>query len=318
MTPREPEPHAALSPEALAAQWVAREFLGAIGEEDRRALYAWLSADVRNQSAYLAARGAVTDLDNAELAFQQAHRTQLARESRQRRVSTWRLAAVAATVAVIAAFVGPDIASMTSDYRSGTGEVRQIVLSDGTRVTLDTRSAIDVRYSARERTVALVRGRAWFEVSHDGARPFSVRVLDGEARDIGTSFAVSRADDEAQVTVCEGEVMVSANGQRVMLTAGRGAHWLEGQGPSGAVAVDTSETLGWRTGNIVVNRRTLDSVIEELNRYRHRPIVLLDRQAANRMVSGVVQTTNLDSGIASLAKAQGLKAISLPFATILY
>src|SRR4051812_2194247 len=64
--------------------------------------------------------------------------------------------------------------------------VRQ-VLPDGTIVELKDGAEISIAYSPQTRRVALRRGEAHFEVTHDTARPFIVAVDSVEVRAVGTA-----------------------------------------------------------------------------------------------------------------------------------
>jgi len=307
------------SPAEIAARWVACNSLGALTAAQARAMHAWLAADVRNRVAYEAATAAMQDLGGAQFALRRVDWEARAAAARTQRVSMRRIAGLAASVAALSImFFRSDFATLTADYGTGPGVSKSVVLPDGTRVVLDTRSAIDVEYSAAARDVVLLHGRALFEVTHDATRPFTVHAVGAEVHDIGTTFIVREMGDRAEVQVTAGEVHVVSNDARVELTRGFAARWQEGHEPAPAAPFDTSTALAWSTGIVVVDRLPLAEVIVEMNRYRRRPIVLLDRRAAPSPVSGVVQTANLDESIDSLAAAQGLQALALPFATVLY
>ena len=97
----------------------------------------------------------------------------------------------------------------TTLYATAIGEQRDQLLTDGTRLLLDTDSAVDIRFDSRERLVEVRRGRVQIEVGKD-ARPFLVRAGQAVVRDIGTTFQVSRGRGEAvQVGLIEGMVQVS-------------------------------------------------------------------------------------------------------------
>ena len=50
-----------------------------------------------------------------------------------------------------------------ADVRTVKGERRSLTLEDGTRLTLNTDSAVDIRYSADQRLIELVEGEIEFE-----------------------------------------------------------------------------------------------------------------------------------------------------------
>lgn len=49
---------------------------------------------------------------------------------------------------------------LRADYRTATGEIKPIVLSDGTQLVLNTASAVDVHYDDRQRLIRLHAGKS--------------------------------------------------------------------------------------------------------------------------------------------------------------
>ncbi len=72
------------------------------------------------------------------------------------------------------------------DFVTGAGEIRVVILPDGSRATLNARAAIDLKFSANDRQITLALGEAFFEVSPDAKRPFQVKAADAvdSSRDI--------------------------------------------------------------------------------------------------------------------------------------
>ena len=139
------------------------------------------------------------------------------------RWSRRRLAGVGiAVVALLAAGVGlarrwtpvgpPAVAvAAAQHHRTEVGQRDSIRLADGTRVILGPSTSLDVLpgYGGSARTVAL-DGEAYFEVVHDGARPFSVVAGPAIVRDLGTAFTVRHDDaDHIAVAVTQGAVRLT-------------------------------------------------------------------------------------------------------------
>src|SRR3546814_10885657 len=93
-------------------------------------------------------------------------------------------------------------------YATDLGEQRTERLPDGTRIILNTQTAVAVRYSRQRREIALQHGEAMFEVAHDAARPFVVATGDGSVTALGTRFQVRNEGAGAIVTLLEGSVEV--------------------------------------------------------------------------------------------------------------
>lgn len=99
------------------------------------------------------------------------------------------------------------------------GEVKTLLLRDGTTVILDTDSAITVRYDETGRHVMLRRGRALFDVKRAGQRLFEVWAGPAHVVDLGTKFSVQLIPDGTRVTVLEGRVEVSRDSSDGILGA---------------------------------------------------------------------------------------------------
>ncbi|MGK6355691.1 FecR domain-containing protein [Sphingomonas sp. DT-207] len=80
------------------------------------------------------------------------------------------------------------LAGASPERAVAEGGVRSLRLSDGSRVTLDRHSAIEIRLAARERRLRLLRGRARFDVAPDSTRPFVVEAGSGSVVAIGALF----------------------------------------------------------------------------------------------------------------------------------
>ncbi len=61
-----------------------------------------------------------------------------------------------------------------AEHRTATGEIRHVTLSDGTRLDLNSDSAVDLRFSASERRIRLIRGEVLLTSGHDPLRPLIV------------------------------------------------------------------------------------------------------------------------------------------------
>src|SRR3546814_12988254 len=65
---------------------------------------------------------------------------------------------------------------------SGVGEIRHIALKDGTMLTLDTDSRVDVALSSNERKLSLVRGKAFLDVTRWQKNPVIIQARSEERR----------------------------------------------------------------------------------------------------------------------------------------
>jgi transmembrane sensor len=245
---------------------------------------------------------------------------------------TFGLAAAAAVVAItfltvphlhpfIQSFWGsqPD---RTVVVETGLGEHKQIVFEDGTRIQLGAQTSITANFTKSTRSVALDRGEAHFKVAKDPQRPFQVSAAGGTITAVGTAFNVQhRQDSDVVVTVTEGIVEVAPpvsidevrddeeeqggpdadahpTAQRII----RGQEiTYDGHGkmsPVRLAEVDTS--LAWRNGRFKYASEPLRHVIEDVNRYSRRQLILDDSAVGDLLYSGTVFESDIDEWVAGL------------------
>ena len=299
-----------------AAEWVVRLDSPDVTPEDRARLEAWLSQDPLHEAAFRLASQAwrkVEDLGRANREARAAGPRAVAafepanRPGARRRGAVYA-AAASLLVAIVAGalFLHPGDAA---DYRTATGELRLVVLADGSSVHLNTASAIAVRYGRKERRIELIEGEAVFTVvtASDGAGPFVVEADGGTIRALGTEFAVRRDQGAVDVTVIEHSVEVSLKPERAgrpaasaVVSSGESLRYSQG-GLGPLVPVRLSHAAAWRDGRLVFDRVPLEDVVAELNRYRSERIVVGDKAMAAREVSGVFRIDDLDGAVEALA-----------------
>lgn len=194
-----------------------------------------------------------------------------------------------------------------ADYVSAPGQVRSVMLADGSQVTLDADSAVAVHFTPGERHVELRRGAAFFQVTHTG-EPFVVEGGKGETRVLGTQFEVRLQPGGAQVTVLSGRVGVKANVDKPqqILTAGQRVSYdrTHARDPS---VVDGESQLAWRQGWLNYYRTPLAQVIDDLSRYYPGRIVVLNERLAEKTVSGSFPSKDPLAVLAALKSVVGFE-----------
>lgn len=167
----------------------------------------------------------------------------------------------------------PDAPAPVS-YATQFGERRTETLQDGSTVVLNTDSAIEARYTPGRRGVALQRGEAQFEVTHDATRPFVVSMGEGgTVTALGTRFQVRREADMDVVTLLEGKIEVSRGEQRRILQPNEQARLSTTQGIQVA-SIDPDQISAWLDGRLRFRNTPLHEVIAEANRYSARKLRL--------------------------------------------
>lgn len=187
-----------------------------------------------------------------------------------------------------------------ADHRSSTGEVKQVVLKDGSEVILDTGTSFDV--SDGDRTIKLHSGQVYVTVKPSPERPFTVLAGNARAQALGTAFAVRRDRQRAAVVVTESAVQVSdiASSKSVRVGAGHAVSLDRSEGLDDPQSVDAAALTAWRNGEIKFVNRPLREVVAELERYRRGKIVVVGGAIGDLPVRATVDIAKADEFLESL------------------
>lgn len=310
-----------------AGDWCLKLAEGDLSPSERLAFEAWLDADEANEPAFervakvwnvfgpASATPEVLQLRTRALAnFQEANR-------RRWTLRQPGLAMKVAASIVIVVLVGisasywlmarPDI------YETNIGERQVAVLEDGSRVSLDADTYLEVALSDERRDITLESGRAKFDVAKDTARPFSVLAGDKRIIATGTSFSVEIIGGEVDVILYEGRVSVVdtakatvareqgrpdlADDAEIGMDPGERLVATD-EGMQFEPGVDMARSLAWVDGQLTFDRDRLDEVVLRANRYSRRKLELAEPGLGSLPVNGVFNAGDVD------ALAVGLEA----------
>ena len=302
---------------AAAVHWFNHHRAGDMTPDDERLFAQWLSQAPENRDAYeemerdWAILGAVAE-DPEILAAREADRRVFDNPRRMRRIAAVAAAALLAMTSAwmvvdsglvrgVAEPAGVEVAA----YRTNLGQRMTFSLADGSEVTLDTDSELLTSDMRETRNLELVRGRAFFRVAEDPARPFIVRAGDKTVRAIGTAFEVSKEGAAVTVTLVEGAVRVAEDdgllrpGHHVDMQPGG---QLSALGTRGWVVepVDVEQQTSWLNGQLVFLGDPLAEAVAEMNRYSEQKIVFLDGRIPERNIVGVFRTGDVDSFVRAI------------------
>ncbi len=306
---------AAPSLEQAALAWHER-LRGQHSAAERAAFDAWLYAEPAHVEAYaqVQALWALTEQPAQQLAREEAaamaHYLNAMTPAPRRASRWWQGAlATAASLLLMLGLLGwqPQrwVDSLRADYVSAPGQLRQITLADQSVLLLDADSAVQVHFTDQLRRIELLRGAAYFQVSHTG-QPFIVSAAEGEAQVLGTQFEVRLREDGAQVTVQSGRVAVTARPGATAQVLGANQQVSYQQGLAGTVqGIDSDASLAWRQGWLTFYQLPLTQVLDELQRYSQTRIVLLNPALGQQRISGSFPSQDPEKVLASLASVVG-------------
>lgn len=311
MIDREPEGSDAPDPSdrlARATDWFVRLRADDASLEDLERFGRWVEEHPDNAIAYTRVRqswSAVADQASApEIMRGRRDALEDARKAASGRWDSPRprwmrpaFAAAACVALVVAVSLGAWVwwsRANAGVYTTGVGERRMLTLADGSVVTLDARSRIQVKYRDHERLIDLDQGQARFDVAKDPARPFRVSAGRETVLALGTQFNVELVADNLLVTLIEGRVAVMPEATSpkaepaapIDLSAGEGLQVRQDGKRIRLPKVDIARVTAWQNGKLFFDNEPLTSAAERINRYA-REQVQVDASAADVTVSGV-------------------------------
>jgi len=327
--------------DAEAAAWVARFDAGDVSAKDQAEFQAWLSRSALHREAIAEYGNFWSEFDTLgqltkPVAAEGQTGTQAARQSSG--TQYWLAACAASILVMLAAGLSlpqqipnrprvaaarqqvPDRPPSRQSYATAIGGQKKFALADGSIVTLNTNSQIDVELLGDRRDVHLVRGEAYFDVVHDDKRPFIVHANQYVVRDIGTAFAVHLTDKGlVDVRVTKGRVEIAARANEGqdssrakslgILSAGQDV--LFGQKIERAEVVSEAELsrkLAWRQGQLIYSGQPLAEVLDDISRYSDIQIELADPALRDLPVGGAFSVNQTDAIFAALENNFGVHA----------
>lgn len=282
-----------------AEDWLARMGRPDVSARDQGAFLDWLEADPDHLRLYERAKADQVALEGLRGAFAmdvaRLGRTQRAGSPPRRLALAGGLVFAAAVIAGVMLTPKPP-APESRLYASAPGKITDVVLGDGSHVTLDANSVIRVALADDVRRVTLERGAAYFDVVHDAAHPFQVGVGDRRVIVTGTRFVTTLTSDGAQVSLLQGRVLVgrrdaAAKGAldgAVALSPGERADFRPGQPGVEKASADVETSTAWRRRRLVFRDAPLSDVIAAAARYSDAPLVAADPRLSRLRVTAVL------------------------------
>jgi ferric-dicitrate binding protein FerR (iron transport regulator) len=194
----------------------------------------------------------------------------------------------------------------------------QMILSDGTRVVLNSSSTLQflVSFSAADRKVNLITGEAYFEVAKDPKRPFLVTTKGQTIKVLGTHFNVTAYPDETiKTTLAEGSVELTSSSSLVkqLLKPDQQALLLSSNQGFKIVKVNAADEMAWKDGLFMFNQTPLASALRQICRwynvdadYSHLPDAALEGEFSKSLtLSEMLRTIEYTSGVKIILTEEG-------------
>ncbi|HEL3782386.1 TPA: FecR domain-containing protein [Stenotrophomonas maltophilia] len=276
-----------------AAAWMVRRQDADWQPEEEAALQHWLAESEAHRQAFADVTRTWHDLgqlprpvlaSDAHAGIAPAVPAAQRRGRAARRARSWRLPRVAAAAALAMLALGYvgyswyTAPSYVQDVATGAGEIRDLQLPDGSRISLNARSTLVVHFYRSRREVVLSQGEAYFEVAPAPNRPFTVDAQRSRVTVVGTAFNVRNGPGEVLVKVLHGHVRVQPDRAEgiapVSLHAEQGLAVTTLTAAYRPIAASADSIGGWRNGRLVFRRTPLDEVAQEVAQYLGHTVTL--------------------------------------------
>ncbi|WP_095129826.1 FecR domain-containing protein [Pseudomonas sp. Irchel s3h14] len=305
MLARRNEPH--LDHQALeeAADWLIRMSESELSDTERAEWECWKVSTPERSRAWSRAQLLQTKLGGLppSLAMSALDRP----SSPERRAALGKLAMI---LAILPAGWGSwklaESQQWSADYHTAVGQQRELTLADGSKITLNTDTAIDVLFDANQRLIHLREGEILVQTAPDispMARPFLVSTRQGRMQALGTQFTVRELQPRTHLVVLEGAVKVelAENRQSTPLIVNAGQRTDFSSHTFGQLSVADRYVGAWTQGMLMADKMRLADFVAELTRYR-RGFVRLDPALADLRISGAYPISDSQRTLNMLAQ----------------
>jgi len=293
----------------IAIAWRVRQQVRKLDAAEQAEFQAWLDAAPAHRSAY-------AEIEEVWDASSELGRHPLYLETRERAIAAvdrhrmGRRAIAAGLAAVLIGLGGGGLylhdaprPLATQTFHTAVGQRATVTLPDGSEVTLNTNSIVRTQAADDKRLVFLDSGQAFFRVAKDRRHPFVVTAAGRTVTAVGTAFDVRVDHGALKVVLVEGKVRVAPAATAPRVTSAPSASPTRPQpavtdmsAGSQLVVVNDSDwkltptdvvrETSWLKGQLVFDDEPLGDIVDEMNRYSERKIVLNDPALATHRLSG--------------------------------
>lgn len=329
-----------------ATHWLTRLDKG-LSTTEKRALVAWINQDKTHYIAIkeLSKTHSLTYDFNKEInelpgifTLNQPHKAKATTHS-QNNILFFLLFAFLSIFLVLKSlalfpFDQPDLRFQS--LKSVIGEQKFFTLSDGSQLTLNTNTEVNVEFTESYRKLTLVKGEAKFDVAKDKTRPFSVTVGSNAYTALGTIFNIQKNNEHSsEMIVSEGKVLVtpahiSLNNltehfnvsstsndfdnkklNAPIIKAQQKIHITYNSAPqiSTLSLNDIQQDLAWQQGALIFDGQPLNSAINDINRYSPVQLNIKDNHLRNIKISGYFKSGDIDGLLQALEHNFDIKAV---------
>lgn len=287
-----------------AAQWFVILASGETTPEEHHDYQAWLAADPLHKKAWQHIQSATQLLNTLPeparpLAQQTLQRLDKKHSRRQAIAGFIGFAGLIGFSAL--GWQTYQYTDRAPDFKTAVGERRLVHLPDGSELTLDSQTQVDIQFNEKQRLVILRQGRIFIKThpnADNNAPTFIVQTRHGHIQPLGTQFSVDQNTDSTQVSVTEKRVQVTNQYNQKLIQSGQTLsfnqqNWL-------VQRANLLNDQAWLKGLLIANEMPLSEFIKELARYSHQAIHL-DAKVQQLTISGTFSLEQTQQTLDTLA-----------------
>jgi len=207
-------------------------------------------------------------------------------------------------------YLQPEDNLILKEYTCGAGEVKKIVLSDGTKMWLNNMSVLITvePFEDDSRRVKLI-GEAYFEVEPDAGKPFIVETRNLQTTVLGTKFNIVAypGTEEQEIELYHGKVKLAPlinTGKELHLNPGEKARFSENQNEINVSAIEATKPAAWRNGLLSFSNEELYSIANTLERKFETPVYIGDQQTGKLRFTAEFEEEPLEKILRLLKEAK--------------
>ena len=310
-----------------AAKWFIRMQEAAPDAPERSQFEAWLMQNSMHQQEYASISAAWQGVDSVDelkkIAAARQSQQIFKQSSRAKKIKNAVSAASACLVLAFASLIGHQqyqhwqaSPTMQLASQSKTAQIIRQTLEDGSQVTLNASSQIQVTFYHHQRHVDLLKGEAIFNVEKDSNRPFVVETNSAKITVLGTHFAVNKLSKLVRVSVDHGKVQVESknDGSKITLHNGQVAEILSGQNVQYKNA-PAADYFSFAKGKVTFNQADMVEIADVLSRYRQQGVLVQGN--TQEKISAVFEIKDTETFINTLPQIASVNIMHTANSTII-
>ncbi|GAA4399995.1 hypothetical protein GCM10023187_12640 [Nibrella viscosa] len=193
-------------------------------------------------------------------------------------------------------------------YQTAYGKIRTVTLPDGSVVTLNANSTLNLtnNWSTQERREVTLTGEAYFDVNkHPNGRrmPFIVHTGTMDVVVLGTRFSVTTRREKTQVVLQEGKVKLERDRQPdIMMQPGDLVEASANQQKIRHTRVNADRYVAWRENQLIFEDEPLQVITQRVQDLYGLRVSVTDRALLDERFTGVTPIDQPDLLIRLLAE----------------